>query len=261
MQEDRPRGCDYADAGEEVREVVLYSHSNMGQAKRSPTRIIKTLEIFERQNMKYFSLLMLVILFGCQYEAKKNLDAAQKAIDGKDYDLAISFLNETIKSDPKNSEAYYLRGTAYGRKSQFDAAITDYTEAIRLNPNNDNYYRGRSNAYWGKESLNEALLDSTKALKLKPNSAEVYKMRAAIYQSLHDYKNAIDNANSAIKLNPKMSSAYLIRSLSNCRINKLKEAKEDAQKAHELDPNNPELKYEIDLLHEYIQSREELLEK
>jgi tetratricopeptide (TPR) repeat protein len=52
----------------------------------------------------------------------------------KEYDRAIQDFDEAIRLNPKNTLAYYWRGTVWSYKQSCDKAISDYDVAIRLNP-------------------------------------------------------------------------------------------------------------------------------
>ena len=72
---------------------------------------------------------------------------ALACIEDRDFDGAITQLNEAIRLDPNYAEAYRVRGVANREKGNLDQAIVDYSEAIRLDPKNAGYYYGRSVAY------------------------------------------------------------------------------------------------------------------
>ena len=76
-----------------------------------------------------------------------------------DYDKAIEI-------NPKNIEANYNRGLAYGKKGQYDQAIADYTKAIEINPRHAKAYNNRGNAYFFKSDYEKAWDDVYKAQSL-----------------------------------------------------------------------------------------------
>lgn len=49
-------------------------------------------------------------------------------------DEAISLLDEYIKKNSSSDEAYYLRGNAYRKKSDYRQALNNYLTAMELNP-------------------------------------------------------------------------------------------------------------------------------
>lgn len=49
-------------------------------------------------------------------------------------DEAIRLLDEVIKNNPASDEAFYLRGNAYRKRSDWKHAIDNYLSAMALNP-------------------------------------------------------------------------------------------------------------------------------
>lgn len=57
----------------------------------------------------------------------------QLIFDGK-IDDAIRLLDEIIKDNPVSDEAFYLRGNAYRKRSDWKHALDNYLSAMELNP-------------------------------------------------------------------------------------------------------------------------------
>lgn len=57
----------------------------------------------------------------------------QLIYDGKITE-AICLLDEAIANNPRSDEAYYLRGNAYRRLSDWKQALNNYLAAMELNP-------------------------------------------------------------------------------------------------------------------------------
>ena len=46
----------------------------------------------------------------------------------------LTDFNKAIEINPRDAEAYFNRGTAYGNKAQYDKAISDFSKTIDINP-------------------------------------------------------------------------------------------------------------------------------
>jgi tetratricopeptide (TPR) repeat protein len=124
------------------------------------------------------------------------LEKGRQALVDKKNDLALQELTQAIEQDPKNAEAYYLRGTAYyGRYDSaytandpkadgedFWRAVTDFTKAIELNHNYAEAYHYRGLTYHGLGLNLQSIADYTQAITLDPNMEYPYYGRALVYE-------------------------------------------------------------------------------
>lgn len=62
------------------------------------------------------------------------MDTIKQLIYEGKTDEAICLLDEYIKKNSSSDEAYYLRGNAYRKKSDFQQALNNYLTAMELNP-------------------------------------------------------------------------------------------------------------------------------
>jgi tetratricopeptide (TPR) repeat protein len=197
-------------------------------------------------------------LAGCGSRSAADIEAGKKALDGKDYDLAVSCFTQAITSDSTSDEAYDLRGEARRKKGSYAESISDYTEAIRINPKQYKYYNGRARAYIGKDSLDDALRDANSAIELNPDSAGAYDVRGGVYLLVGQPQAAISSATKAIELEhePKLKSewyfgrscAYERLFLASDRLPELDNATADAKESLSCDPTNADARILLDRL-------------
>lgn len=93
------------------------------------------------------------------------------AMHARDYDGAIGFFNEAIRTSPQNARPYAQRGSAFCEKGDIERALADYTEAIRLEPRNAANYVMRAQCYLLHGQRDKALADYTDAVRLNPQYA------------------------------------------------------------------------------------------
>ena len=85
--------------------------------------------------------------------------------------------------NPRYAEAYFNRGTAYGKKAEPHRAIVDFTKAINLKPEfiAEAYYN-RGLTYHKKCEFDKAFEDYNETIDLNPDFvAEVYYNRARVW--------------------------------------------------------------------------------
>ena len=87
------------------------------------------------------------------------------------HDRAIRDLDQVIKLNASNAQAYNVRGLALSNKRDFDRAIADFSQAIKLDPKLAAAYNNRGLAYRGKGDNDRAIADFSTAAKIDPNYA------------------------------------------------------------------------------------------
>lgn len=92
---------------------------------------------------------------------KEHFEKGVRALLQKQNDEAIKEFNETIKINPKSSEAYNNIGFAYLDKEDVEKSIESQKKAIELNPQLANGYYGLAMAY-EKKGDNEGALNNWK---------------------------------------------------------------------------------------------------
>ena len=84
-------------------------------------------------------------------------------------DDAIRDLNEALRLDPKNADAFNTRGFAYAKKGDLVRAQEDYNAAIKLNPLGAVYYANRGYVYEAQKRKKDAIDEFKQALRLDPS--------------------------------------------------------------------------------------------
>ena len=54
---------------------------------------------------------------------------------GRNYNASIRLISESIRREPDNATAFYVRGLAWRKKGIYYKAIADFDMAIAINPN------------------------------------------------------------------------------------------------------------------------------
>jgi Flp pilus assembly protein TadD len=70
--------------------------------------------------------------------------AGKKAVEDRNWQVAIRAFNQAVKGDPRNADAHNYLGYSYRNAGQMDLSFKHYNEALRLDPN----HRG-ANEYIG----------------------------------------------------------------------------------------------------------------
>jgi tetratricopeptide (TPR) repeat protein len=135
-----------------------------------------------------------------------------------DYAKAIKCYIQAIAIDDLCEEAYYQRGVAYIKITNFPAAISDLKKVLLLNPSNADAHisMGLIRHYQG--DFAGAIKEYNLALKINPNYELAYTKMAITISHSGDRQGAIDACNKLIEINENNSLAYILRAKYYCEL-------------------------------------------
>jgi len=141
-----------------------------------------------------------------------HFNRARAYIARVEFDRSINSLNRVIQIDPKNSDAYSLRGHVYTLKQNFGQSIADQKKAIELDGKNALAYERSAVAYLAKKDVVSSKKDLEQAFKIDPNLPEALCDRAVVFAANKDYVRANADLDAALNVNPRNAQAHFIRS-------------------------------------------------
>jgi tetratricopeptide (TPR) repeat protein len=162
-----------------------------------------------------------------------KLKAARTAEEAKDYDTAITTLNEANQIDATRDPIWYELANAYlnsaskqtdpaEKQKRYEMAAADYQKAIDLrtasdlaqkDPENNKkmaaYYNNMAQAYSKSNKIDDAVADYTKAAQLDTVGAASYYFNiGAVYTNAGKADDAIAAFDKAIAADPTKAAAY-----------------------------------------------------
>lgn len=96
------------------------------------------------------------------------LDRATKALEGKDYPLAVELLDRVLALQPGWAEAWYRRATLFYQLDDPVGAMADLHRALKLEPRHFNAWTGLGHIFMASEDKARALEAYRRALKINP---------------------------------------------------------------------------------------------
>jgi len=202
-----------------------------------------------------------------------KLKAARTAEEAKDYETAISTLNEANQIDATRDPIWYELANAYlnsapkqtdpaEKQKRYEMAEADYQKAIDLRgaselaqkePDNNKklaaYYNNMAQAYSKSNKIDDAVADYTKAAQIDPAAAASYYFNiGAVYTNAGRADDAIAAFDKAIAADPTKAAAYYWKGINLIAKETIgKDGKAVApegtaaafQKYLELDPSGP----------------------
>ncbi|MFZ4520568.1 MAG: tetratricopeptide repeat protein [Bacteroidales bacterium] len=127
---------------------------------------------------------------------------------------ALRLYSASILVGKKNPDAYFHRGSIYGKSGHFREAIADFDEAIRYSPGFTQAFVNRAIAKIMNNDRMGALADLDLAISRGGNQ-DAYFNRGVLKNELADYPGAISDIREAINLDPSCGKCYYSLGLAN----------------------------------------------
>ncbi|HEV3144923.1 MAG TPA: tetratricopeptide repeat protein [Gemmataceae bacterium] len=164
---------------------------------------------------------------------KELLEKANEALKKNDRTEALKLVEQAIAADPKNAEAYSLRGDIRIAGRQFDKAVADYSKAIELNPQFAPAYDQRGTAYFKLAKIPESLADFNKFIELEPKAAPGHWRRGLTLYYAEKFADGVAQFTTSDKTEPNDVENAIWHFLCNARVQGVEKARGEFLKVKE----------------------------
>ncbi len=151
---------------------------------------------------------------------------------------AIADYDEALGIDPRCADALTNRGHAHQDLNDFAGALEDYESALRIDPSSNSALLGRGVTRQNLGNLEAALVDFDAAIKTKPRWADAYLSRGMCRQQREDLPGAIADFGEVVRINPRNVQALFLRGVARRDQGDLDGAIADWGEGLRLDPRN-----------------------
>jgi tetratricopeptide (TPR) repeat protein len=125
----------------------------------------------------------------------------------------ISALEQLVKADPKNRDAWVHLGNAYFDAHQPKPSVDAYARALALQPDDANVLTDQGVMYRELHDYDKALRNFQRASQLQPTHVQSLYNQGVVYAfDLHDRAKAVEIWNRVIQLAPASEDAARARS-------------------------------------------------
>lgn len=160
-----------------------------------------------------FALLFAFIFLSCFAQDKNtpvrpdtyNYRRGMEALQNRNNEEALEFLNKEIEENPKNGYAYFWIAMIRAQQEEYGRAITAANLSIKNLPKKDSeylyfVYETRARVYAEIEDTIAAISDYSTAIKILPENEDAYEKRAQIYYEQKKYDLADSDYKKLIEL-------------------------------------------------------------
>lgn len=153
------------------------------------------------------------------------------SLENNDIKTAGKDVDEVLKHDAKNAEAYFLRAMIKAKTENYDGAVADFSKTIAYDSLNAKawYNRGLAHAYL--DEIEKAVADFSKALTIDKNYAHAWFNRGYWRDLMGDTEGALSDLLMAKKLDPSNKEIYLELAVVYARNKKMDEACRELENA------------------------------
>lgn len=164
--------------------------------------------------MKIYTIIFLIIIaitgtINAQTTPEEIFNKGLEYYYGGNYEEAITYFSDYIKSKSNDYRGYSYRGLCYQSKREYDRAIEDFTRVIGIAPNSSEGYVNRGNTYILSNNLTAATNDFTDAVRIDPNNIDALLGRSRVYLYQREFSKSMTDLNTASGVDPYNARIYI----------------------------------------------------
>ena len=177
-------------------------------------------------------------------DERNYVDLATLCFQRDAFSMAIDVLNTGLKSLPKSTRLYAMRGIMYAQLSQLDKAASDFEEAGRLEPDQMYGSAGLSVLLTENRQVDEAIALLRGKLARTPNDPALNYLladailRKGVEPGSPQWREALSRLETAIRMKPAFGQAWAVLGKMRLKAGDSHGAVEALRKALDYDPAN-----------------------
>lgn len=140
--------------------------------------------------------------------AADGLQAAQQAMQQRNFEPAIGILTKVIADQPDSAIAHFKLANCYSVTGKSDEALTHFSAAVAAAPENVEYRGARGVYHAARGEHDAALSDFSAALEIDPTDFRLFNQRGLAHASKQNFDNALADFDQVLAMNPRFAEGY-----------------------------------------------------
>lgn len=137
-----------------------------------------------------------------------GLQAAQTAMQQRQFDQAIGILTKVVADQPGSAVAHFKLANCYAATGKADEALIHFSKAVEAAPDNVEYRGARGVFHAGRNEHDAAISDFTAALQIDPTDFRVFNQRGLAHAAKQEYDAALADFDQVLNMNPRFAEGY-----------------------------------------------------
>jgi tetratricopeptide (TPR) repeat protein len=180
-----------------------------------------------------------------------KIKMAEGASSNREYEDALTRLNEVIEEDPGIMEARQVRANIYLQLDRAEEAAEECKEALKIDPEYNAAIFTLAQAYKKLKKYDEAIAGFERAIQLDPKDSKPHVSLGEVFLETKNLDKAIAHFEEAISIDPEHSSlAHNNLGAALLEKKRLEQAETELLRALEMRPRIPDAHYNLGLLYE-----------
>lgn len=188
-----------------------------------------------------------------------EVNQIKQLISSRRYEDASTIINKILEKNPRSAKALHLRGYIKALTQDAKLGIADIEEAVRLNPQDKEAWVDLGLFQKQAKNYDAALIALGKALNLGVDFIALVNL-ADLYLDIKDYAQAIKLYEAAFQFNDKDSTALYCCGIAYYHGEKYNEAAQYFHKALSINPREPGANYFLSSIYNLANHRLRALE-
>ncbi len=173
-------------------------------------------------------------------EEQRSMALTVRATLSEDPQAALKDLDDAIRLNPRNVDAWRARGIAYLAAGRVDDAMKQFEQIIQLKPDDPSAHQALAQALAQQKQYDQALAHLDQVIESNPAAPIPRLLRAQIRIQTGNADGAVEDLNEVIKHYPKNVPALLLRAQLRIGQEQFDLAQGDIQRVLHEQPDHPQ---------------------